>query len=778
MQTGHLNCAGMFRSAAVAVLAAFIQGCGGGGGVSSQGVAPVIAKQPRAATIESGTSAAFEVELASGVEGYAFQWLRNGAPVIGASAPRYSIPSVRCGDSASVFSVVISGGGGTVVSDAVPLWVSGCAMAMLAGTIGGAGALDGPVASARFMGPAAVASDSSGSFYVADTENHLIRKISTNGMVSTLAGLAGRSGSADGLGAAARFNRPGSLAVDSQGNVYVSDGGNSTIRKIDPIGMVSTIAGVALAPGFADGPSASARIGGGGGVAVDVQNNVYFADAANHVLRRLTPAGVVSTIAGSAGQRGWRDGVGAGAAFDSPYAIAVAPDGGLIVGDNGSSTIRRVTAAGVVSTIAGTAYERGSVDGLGVAARFNSVQGIAVNSAGDAYVTDLVDQTVRKLSTTGAVTTLAGVSRGLGFAGVDPIGIFRSSGAPTVDTSGNVYVPDTADSVIRKITPDGRVGIFAGSLLIRDGVDGVGGVARFDLPTGLATDAEGSVYVADLGNAAIRKIQSGARVTTYAGALRQVGSADGTPGAARFRSPVSLAFGADGTLYVAEDEGTDIRRIASTGEVTTLTGFPGSVVAVDAQGNVYAASAVERLIRVRNRRGDVSVLTGYGQPGFDEGDTAAAARFWPSGMAVDAAGNLYVSDVGNFTIRRISPDGRSTTIAGTAGEFGAIDGVGSSARFASPGAVAINAVGEIFVADRSFARSDIPGMMTASVISNTVRRILPDGAVVTVVGTLGSIGVQSGPLPGSLSAPMGLAFDRQGMLYVSSEAAILRVDLR
>jgi len=380
------------------------------------------------------------------------------------------------------------------------------------------------------------------------------------------------------------------------------------------------------------------------------------------------------------------------------------------------------------------------------------------------------------------VTTVAGASANMGLGG-----------APAVDMAGNVYLPDQEQGVIRAVTPEGLVAVVSGTALIRDGVDGIGSTARFNRPAGLAADAVGNVYVADSGNAAIRKILAGARVTTIAGVLGQAGSDDGTPGTARFKNPTSLAFGLDGSLYVAEDAGTDIRRIAPTGEVTTLKGFPGNVVAADAQGNVYAGSAADRLIRVRNARGEVSVLTGYGQPGFDENDAEAAARFSPSGMVTDGAGNLYVSDLGNFTIRRISPDGRSTTVAGQAGKASprivdAVDGIGSAALFAAPGALAMNSDGDIFVADGTYAGSISIGLCTSghtafsncllkfTNVSNAIRRVSPDGSVVTVVGKLGSNDIRTGPLPGTLTTPTGLAFDKQGTLYVSTEAAVLRVD--
>ena len=230
-----------------------------------------------------------------------------------------------------------------------------------------------------------------------------------NPILALLAGsLGGGSGSADGTGAAARFASPSGVAVDSAGTVYVADGGNSTIRKITAGGVVTTLAGTAGALGSIDGTGAAARFSSPTGIAVDSAGTVYVADTGNSRIRKITAAGVVTTLAGSPGGSGSTDGTGAAARFYFPMGIAVDSAGTVYVADTGNSTIREITPAGVVTTLAGTAGATGSADGTGAAASFSSPSGVAVDSAGNLYVADRANSTIREIAPAGVVTTLAG----------------------------------------------------------------------------------------------------------------------------------------------------------------------------------------------------------------------------------------------------------------------------------------------------------------------------------------------------------------------------------
>jgi streptogramin lyase len=276
----------------------------------------------------------------------------------------------------------------------------------LAGSAGVAGLLDGTGISALFNQPNGVAVDSTGNVYVTDTGNGVIRKITPAGAVSTLAGASANRGNVDGAGSSASFSHPLGLAVDGSGNLYVADAFTHTIRKITSGGSVTTLAGAAATRGDADGTGTGALFNYPAGVAVDAAGNVYVADAYNDTVRKITPAGVVSTLAGSAGVSGANDGTGIYGLFNQPMGVAVDGAGNVYVADTSNATIRRVTPAGAVTTVAGAAGVAALMDGPGVSALFNQPHGVMVDSSGTLYVADTGNAVIRKIAPGGAVTTL------------------------------------------------------------------------------------------------------------------------------------------------------------------------------------------------------------------------------------------------------------------------------------------------------------------------------------------------------------------------------------
>lgn len=322
---------------------------------------------------------------------------------------------------------------------------------------------------------------------------------------TTFAGAAD-SGAGDGTSGTARFDYPYAVAVDSAGNLYIADSNNQTIRKISDAGIVTTLAGAPGVFGSSDGTGALASFSSPQGVAADGAGNVYVTDTNNQTVRKISPAGVVKTLAGSAGVTGSADGAGPAAEFDLPAGIAVDGAGHIYVADSNNQTIRKISPAGVVTTLAGAAGIPGSADGAGSSARFSGPQGVAVDEAGNVYVADTNNQTIRKISSTGMVTTLAGAAGNSGSSdGVGAVARFKYPFNLAVDRSGNVYVADVWNSAIRKITAGGLVTTFAGSPGTHGLSDGVGEAALFSGPRAVAVDREGNVFVADTGNNSIRK---------------------------------------------------------------------------------------------------------------------------------------------------------------------------------------------------------------------------------------------------------------------------------
>ena len=637
----------------------------------------------------------------------------------------------------------------------------GAGLSLLAGEIGGPGTADGNGTTARFYFPVAVVTDGAGNLYVADSVNGTIRKIAiATGAVTTLAGNARQTGTVDGLGAAARFSDLKSIASDGAGNLYVADG--TAIRQVVMAsGAVTTLADDTGAPVEIVGPS---------GIASDGAGYLYVASTTtpngttDSTIRKISIAtGTVTTLA---------DRTSASIHFDALYDMVSDRAGNLYVAD-GAVIEKVVIATGVVSTFAGTPGLSGSDDGIGAAARLGGYSGMASDGAGNLYFTEGGAHTVRRVViATGAVTTLAGTPGQYGSQ--DGVGAAASFGNPqgiASDGAGNLYVADVYNNTIRKVVvTTGAVTTFAGAPGHESNVDGTGAAARFGLPAGAAGDGAGNLYVADRDAATIRKvvIATGA-VTTLAG-TGQPGAADGTGTAAGFSQPNGIATDGAGNLYVA-DSATIRKIVIATGAVTTLAGSAdqpsGSAdgtgtnarfnsaygIASDGAGNLYLADSGNNTIRkvVIATRAVTTLAGTAGQTGSMDGTGAAASFNFPCDITADGAGNLYVADSSNNTIRKVViATGAVTTLAGAAGAAGSADGTGAAARFNGPSGITADGAGNLYVAD-----------------GNTIRKIaISSAAVSTVIGIPGRWGVLLGALPASLNLPRSIAVLPAGQLAI------------
>lgn len=623
----------------------------------------------------------------------------------------------------------------------------------------------GTAARATFNTPLGVAVDRYGHVYVADTFNHMIRKIAATGQVSTLAG-SGVAGASDGAGTAASFNEPRGIAVGYDGTVYVAEFGNHLIRKISPQGVVSTLAGSGR-PGDADGMGSAAAFRVPEGLVVVGDGSVYVADTFNHKIRRIAPNGQVSTLAGS-GRPGSADGTGSMASFNAPVGIAF-HDGVLVIGDSGNHMVRRIdVASGLVTTLAGSTTS-GSADGVGAAASFYHPEGVAIDTAGDVHVADFDNHRVRKISANGTVSTVAGTGSVGSADGNGTNASMRGPFGVAVDHSGNVYVADAYNHAIRKLTPVHVVSTVAGTGS-SGALDGAGAApAAFLGPVSLALDALGTLYVGD--RKSVRKVGIDGHVTTLAGDsaypnLYVESPLDGAGSDASFGAIGGVAVGVDGTLYVLDHGANTLRKVSPGGVVSTLAGsgsagsadgsgavasFSSAIgLVMDRQGTLYVADSANHRIRKVTPDGRVSTLAGTGQPGAADGRAAAATFNRPFHLAIDTTGALYVYDAGSYSVRKISTAGMVSTLAGGT-EGMPSDGKGAAAVFDSVGGMAVGPDGALYVSD-----------------FHTVRRVSADGTVTTLAGSA----TQGGTADGDLSAARfnglgGIAIAPDGRIFVA-----------
>jgi sugar lactone lactonase YvrE len=620
-------------------------------------------------------------------------------------------------------------------------------------------AADGLGPNARFKTPVGVALDLSNNVFVADQGNGIVRKMTPAGVVTTIAGLAGYGGFADGVNSVARFWSPHAITTDTNGNVYVSDTEYYTIRQITPSGtnwITTTIAGQVGARGDGTGSGLGAsQFLGPYGLAADSSGNIYVGDGGVRMLARVGNNWSLSTIANASGSvvvfsdSPPYEVTNAVAVFSgTATSIAVDGAGNLFVADQYNHTISELSPTAtnwIVRTIAGLVGVPGSADGAGATARFHNPAGITVDRLGNVWVTD-GNQTIRQLSPTGMnwmVSTLAGSTGTMGsLDGVGTNALFNGPFGILADSANNLILADSNNNEIRKVTSAGAVVTIAGSTGNAAGSsDGVGGGARFNDPNGVALDGAGYLYVSDSANHTIRLVTAAGVVTTIAGLAGDPGTVDGVGSNARFNSPDGIAVDGSGNLYVAQSLYADgaLRRITPAGVVSTIPGVTAADVTVDKAGNVFIVNtgAVQKISLI-GTNWNVSTITNV--PGTLTSIAAANdGRFFlmnghsqvqvlaPVGtnwvlsnigpslafvdevfhIAVDGADNIYLAGIDSLTIMEMRQAGTNwvlTTIGGARGgpptyDGGYADGAGTAALFRVPYGIAVDTAGNVYVSD-------------------------------------------------------------------------------
>ena len=557
--------------------------------------------------------------------------------------------------------------------------------------------------------------------YVGGTGNDVILtrvlgtgQIEGDANVTTLAGTAGAKGSTDGTGTAARFNTPRGVGVAADGTVYGADTFNHTIRKITSAGVVTTLAGTATVPGLVNGQGTAARFYYPIGVAVGVDGAVYVADYTNAAIRKISTGGVVSTLAGT-GFAGSVNATGTTASFDCPAGVAVGANGTVYVADSKNHKIRKITSAGVVTTLAGSGVA-GRADGTGVAATFNTPEGVAVGADGTVYVADSLNHAIRKITAAGVVTTLAGTGS-LGSA--NATGTAASFSNPTgiaVAADGTVYVADLGNMRIRKITAAGVVTTLAGSGQYGS-ADGPGAVARFAFPYGVAVGVDGSVYVADNNSQAIRKITPGdARpilTTTAATAVAGGGATlngtvnpNGFITTARFEYGLTTTYGSTAAITLSPTNGTTAQTVsAPLTGLTAGTTYYYRLTATNVDGTAATTAGTFTTTALAKPTIAASNLTDADFTVATRTDTSLSLRY-----SVTSDGGSAITETGVRYRRNNSTDAYATqTVSGTTGTFTVTLTGLTPAGYYEMRAYAINSVGTQFG-----TRYSVPTLSTAT----------------------------------------------------------------
>jgi uncharacterized repeat protein (TIGR01451 family) len=624
-----------------------------------------------------------------------------------------------------------------------------------------------------------IAVDSSGNTYFSSPNLNAVFKADPTGVVTRIAGTGASGYSGDnGPALSATLDSPQGVAVDSAGDVYIADSYNSRIRRVSAAGTITTVAGDGNCCSYTgDGGAAiNAQIGVPYGLAVDSSGDLYLSDTFNNVVRKVATSGIIATVAGN-GAYGYSgdNGPATSAEFKDPYSVAVDASGNLYIADSYNYRIRKVSTAGTITTVAGNGIYGYSGDGgVATSAELSEPYGVAVDATGDLYIADIANERIRKVNSSGTIATVAG-NGAAGYSGDGGTATSAELYYPygvAVSPAGSLYVSDSGNARIRSVSAAGTISTVVG------GATGDGGLGEFghlNQPYGVARDNAGNTYIADTNNNRVRKVAANGTITTVAGTGVSGYLGDNGPAtSAELNSPYSVAVDGSGNLYIADSYNSRVRKVNSSGTITTVAGngayaYSGDGgaaasaslnepfgVAVDAAGDLYIADFYNYRVRKVNSSGTITTVAGNGTYGYsgDGGVATSAELREPWGVAVDTSGNVYIADSYNYRIRMVSTSGIITTVAGN-GTYGysGDGGTATSASLFEPTGVAVDSTGDLYIADTN---------------NNRIRKVT-SGTITTVAGT-GSAGYSGDggvATVAELHDPYGVAVDAAGNVAIA-----------